>query len=178
MAAFQFKVARSREVEHLYTSSHLNWHSDHSFDSNKSCGVAVGPDKRKCPSEFVTRVERGTGELQGRAILPRYRRGRHDLAFLPCYFPARGTGRGAVARQKRICELLAWFMQRRLDELPTRCVPPIGMYLNSARGEHISARPVAGGEEPERDGPNYLQLRPTLQAHQLALVNTFHAAGP
>eukprot|EP00959_Pyramimonas_sp_CCMP1952_P178723 3735719-Pyramimonas_sp.AAC.1 len=51
------------------------------------------------------------------------------------------------------------------------------MDLNSTCEAHESARPVGGTEEPERDGPNHPQLRPTLQAHQLAFGSTFYAVG-
>ena len=91
-----------RQLDSAYRTAYL-LHAGHGEGSNRVCGIAIGLHKSRSPLEYVVQVTAGRGVLQGRALMVRCRRGRQDMAALSLCFPARGTGRGAVQKQRDTC---------------------------------------------------------------------------
>eukprot|EP00959_Pyramimonas_sp_CCMP1952_P157846 3300550-Pyramimonas_sp.AAC.1 len=130
----QFRAHRQAPVQFLHAQQHVFWHAGHGEGSNRACGVAIGFHKRT----FTKGVSRG----------------RQDMAIFSLYFPPRVRGKGAVQRQREVCQAVGAWVQQQMDSLPAGCIPVLGIDHNSTCGKPQGLRPVCGEEDPEADGQN------------------------
>lgn len=99
----------------------------------------------------------------------------HDVFVAAMYWPPRSSLPPATYRDvvRRMC---SW-MAAHLADLPSRCVPIIGMYLNDELGGGMAVRgsghTVAGTRSPKPEGYASRSLREVLETHHLVAVSTF-----
>ena len=101
--------------------------------SNKSCGTALVIGKRFSKARMFPPVL-ASGKIAGRGMGMRVVSSLGDFFPLSAYFPPRPRKKTELGKYRETCRLVAQFICKSLDELPSSCTPVIYADVNDGIG--------------------------------------------